>query len=286
MKKDLAKWAPDYLKTLYALDMDRLAKSKLSQKEKAIFLKRTEALYRLGTLQDMKEVWSKLLVKELKQKKHRVDKGLLATNLPNDNEHLLIEGIHELIWLGSYGIEGLAPADKKKELSEISKKIKELKGMIKKSGQANYETSVIFENYLHKKNFDYRIQKGEVLSPPSFHAIKYIEGDLGADLSNIYLGEEIPWQKRTQSQRLGWWAKEAIELNLLDLLDYYIERMSGYSKIYKDNYSQFQPKLIRGLIDLMKRLYGSPLEDYVGRIASAILNKEISKDYVRGYRKK
>jgi hypothetical protein len=34
----------------------------------------------------------------------------------------------------------------------------------------------------------------------------------------------------------------------------------------------------------MKDLYGTPLEDYVGRIATVILNKEISKDYVRGYK--
>ena len=285
MKRDLAKWSPDYLKTLYTLDLERLAKSNLSQNEKKVFDKRIDALYRLGTLQDMKEVWSKLLAKDLKQRKHKVDKGLLATKLPTDNEHMLIDGIHELIWLNSYGIKKSTPSDKTRELSEISKKIKELQKLIKKSSEASYETNVILENFLHKKNFEYRIQNGETLTPPTFHGIKYIEGDINIDLLSIFWGEEVPWLKRTQAQRLGWWAKEAIGINFLDLLDYYTERMSGYSKIYKNNYSQFQPKLIKGLKVLMRDLYGSPLEDYVGRIASAILNKEVSKDYVRGYKK-
>ena len=73
-------------------------------------------------------------------------------------------------------------------------------------------------------------------------------------------------------------------MSLNEILDYYSERMGDYSKVYKTHYGQFQPKLIKGLRDLMKELYGSPLEDYVGRIASAILNKEITKDYVRGYK--
>ena len=60
--------------------------------------------------------------------------------------------------------------------------------------------------------------------------------------------------------------------------------MGDHTKAYKENYGQFQPKLIKGLKALMKSLYGTSLEDYVGRIASVILDKEISRDYVRGYK--
>lgn len=285
MKKKLASWSPEYLKTIYAFEMDRLEGGELTLKQKEVFAKKSEALYRLGTHQDMKEVWSKLLAKDAEVKKYPVDRGLLATKTPVNKEQVLVGGIHELIWLNSFGAKQITPSEKKEQLGEISQKIKELQRLIKKSGEANYEDMVILENILHKKNIEYRNQMGEELKPLSFHGMKFIDGDANTDILTSSLGEEIPWMRRSQTQRLGWWAKEALELNLSEILDYYSERMGGYSKIYKNYYGQFQPKLIRGLKILMKDLYGSPLEDYVGRIASAVLNKEITKDYVRGYKK-
>lgn len=285
MKKKLASWAPECLKTLYELELIRLADSELSPKQKEVFTKKIEALYRLGTHEDMKEVWGKLLSKDTVAKKYPVHKDLLAVKTPVNNEQILVGGIHELIWLNSFATKQVTPSEKKDQLGEISKKIKELQRLIKKSGEANYEDMVILENILYKKNIEYRNQMGEEIKPPSFHGMKFIDGDAKTDIFTPALGEGAPWMKRSQTQRLGWWAKEALELNFSEILDYYSERMGGYSKIYKSYYGQFQPKLIRGLKILMKDLYGSPLEDYVGRIASAVLNKEITKDYVRGYKK-
>ena len=114
--------------------------------------------------------------------------------------------------------------------------------------------------------------------------MKFIDNNANTELRTLSLDEHMPWKKRSQTQRLGWWTREALALSLNDILDFYSERMGEYSKVYKDHYGQFQPKLIKGLKALMKDLYGSPLEDYVGRIASAILDKEITKDYVRGYK--
>lgn len=285
MKKKLASWAPECLKTLYELELIRLADSELSPKQKEVFTKKIEALYRLGTHEDMKEVWGRLLSKDAVAKKYPVDKGLLAVKTPVNKEQILVGGIHELIWLNSFATKQVTPSEKKDQLGEISKKIKELQRLIKNSGEANYEDMVILENILHKKNIEYRNQMGEELKPPSFHGMKFIDGDANTDILTPALGEGAHWMRRSQTQRLGWWAKEALELNLSEILDYYSERMGGYSKIYKNYYGQFQPQLIRGLKILMKDLYGSPLEDYVGRIASAVLNKEITKDYVRGYKK-
>jgi hypothetical protein len=285
MKKDLAKWSPNYLKTLYALELDKFTSGDFSEKQKQVLVKRIDALYRLGSHPDMREVWNRLLKKDLIRSKHKVDKGLLATNTPADNEHLLIGGIHELIWLNSFGVKQLTPSQKEKQLGEISKKIKELQKLIRRSGEAHYENLVSFENFLHRKNIDYRNQMGEEVEPTSFHNITLINGNLGTELSTLSFGESQPWLKRTQAQRLGWWAKEVGEVSLTDVLDYYSERLGGYSNLYKKHYGRFQPLLIRGLVVLMKDLYGSPLEEYVGRIASTILNKDISKDYVRGYKK-
>ena len=284
MKKNLASWSPEYLKTMYAMESDRLATRKLNSKDKAVITKKIEAVYRLGTYQDMKGVWGKLLAKDAIDKKYPIDKSLLATKNPVDKEHYLVGGILELIWLNPIGIKQSTPSEKKEQLGKISTKIKELQSLIKKSGEANYEDMVILENILHKKNIEYRNQMGEELKPPSFHGMKFIEGDANTDLLTSSLGEGTPWMARSRSQRLGWWTKEALELNLTEILDCYSERMDGYSKIYKNYYGQFQPKLIKGLIALMKELYGSPLEEYVGQIASAILDKDISKDYVRGYK--
>jgi hypothetical protein len=225
-----------------------------------------------------------LLAKEAIDKKSPIDRSLLATQNLVDKEHRLIDGIHELIWLNSIGVKQSTPSEKKEQLGQISKKIKELQRLIKKSGEANYEDMVVLENILHKRNIEYRNQMGEELKPLSFHGMKFIEGGANTDLLTSSLGEETPWMARTRSQRLGWWTKETLELTLTEILDGYSERMGGYSKIYKNYYGQFQPKLIKGLIALMKDLYGSPLEEYVGQIASAILDKDISKDYVRGYK--
>lgn len=271
--KPLANWSPEFLKTLYALEVDRLNSGKLTLKQKEVFTKKTEALYRLGTALDMQDVWQKLLAKKATFIKHPIDK-----------EQALVGAIHELIWLNPFGFKQATPSEKKEELGEISKKIKELKRLINKSGEASFEDKEVFEALLHKKNVEYRNQKGEEIGAQLPNYLKFVDINAGAELSTLPLDEHIAWKRRSQAQRLGWWTREAIGLNLNEVLDYYSQRMDDYSKVYKTNYGQFQPKLIKGLKSLMKDLYGTPLEDYVGRIATVILNKEVSKDYVRGYK--
>jgi hypothetical protein len=273
MKKNLASWSPQYLKTLYDLELKRLSSGELTQKQIEVFTKKTKALYRLGTHQDMKEVWEKILAKKAVFIKYPVDK-----------EHALVGRIHELIWLNPFGTKMPTPSENKEQLNEISKKIKELQRLIKKSGQASYEDKEVLETILHKRNVEYRNQKGEKIGSQSPNYLKFIDINANAELSTLPLDEHMPWKQRSQAQRLGWWTREAMEMSLSEILGYYSERMTDYSKVYKEHYGQFQPKLIKGLKDLMKELYGSPLEDYVGRIASAILDKEITKDYVRGYK--
>jgi hypothetical protein len=273
MKKKLADWSPKLLQNLYASVLERLASDNLNQREVKAFTKRAEAIYRLGTHQDMKEVWEKLLAKKAVFIKYPVDK-----------EQALIGTIQELMWFNSFGAERATPSENTEQLKEISKKIKELQRLIKKSGQASYEDKEFLETILHKRNVEYRNQHGEKIGSQSPNYLKFIDINANAELSTLPLDEHMPWKQRSQAQRLGWWTREAMGMSLNEILDYYSERMGDYSKVYKTHYGQFQPKLIKGLKDLMKELYGSPLEDYVGRIASAILNKEITKDYVRGYK--
>ena len=269
----LESWSPQFLKTLYALEVDRLASGGLTQKQKEVFTKKILAIYRLGTCQDMKQVWGKLLVKKAQ-----------FIKCPVDKEQALVGGIHELIWLNSFGTKQSTPADKKEQLAEISKKIRELQMLIKKSGEASAENKDVLETIIHKKNLEYRTKKGEILGSKSPNYLKFIDSNANAELSTLPLDEHMPWNQRSQAQRLGWWTREYLALNLIDILDYYSERMGDHTKAYKENYGQFQPKLIKGLKALMKSLYGTSLEDYVGRIASVILDKEISRDYVRGYK--
>jgi hypothetical protein len=270
--KPLASWSPEFLKTLYALEINKLKRWELTPKQKEVFSWKVDALYRLGAYEDMRELWEKLLAKD----------ALLKH--PIEVEQALIGGIHQLIWLNSYGIKLTTPAEKKGQLGEISKKIRELQRLIKKAGEANFEDKVILETILHKRNVEYRNQKGEKIDSQPSMFLKFIDNNANMELRTLSLDEHMPWKNRNQAQRLGWWTREALALTLNDILEFYSERMGDYSKVYKDHYGQFQPKLIKGLKVLMKDLYGSPLEDYVGRISSAILDKEITKDYVRGYK--
>jgi hypothetical protein len=131
--KPLASWSPEFLKTLYALEVDKLKRWELTPKQKEVFSWKVDALYRLGVHEDMRELWEKLLAKD----------ALLKH--PVEVEQALIGGIHQLIWLNSYGIKLTTPAEKKEQLGEISKKIRELQRLMKKAGEANFEEKVILE---------------------------------------------------------------------------------------------------------------------------------------------
>jgi hypothetical protein len=270
--KSLADWSPEFLRTLYALEVEKLKRWELTPEQKEVFSWKVDALYRLGAYEDMKELWDKLLAKD----------ALLKH--PIRLEQALIGGIRKLIWLNSYGIKPITPAEKNEQLGEISKKIRELQRLINKAGEANFEEKVILETILHKRNVEYRNQNGEKIDSQPSLFLKFIDNNANTELQNLPLDEHLPWKSRNQTQRLGWWTREALALTLNDILDFYSERMGDYSKVYKEHYGQFQPKLIKGLRALMKDLYGSPLEEYVGRIASVIMDKDISKDYVRGYK--
>lgn len=270
--KELKNWAPEFLRSLYTLEVGKLKIYKLNPKQKAALSWKLNALYRLGTHEDMREVWHKLLAKDtfLKNSIHA--------------EKALVGGIHQLVWLNSHGIKLTTPGEEKEKLEEISKKIRELQKLIKRVGVADFEEKVILETALHKRNMKYRAQKGEEINSEPLMFSKFINGNINAELSHLPLGEDVSWGNRSQSQRLGWWAREATRLTLIEVLNLYVERMGEYSIGYKEQYGQFQPKLIKGLKTLMKKLYGSSLEDYVGRIATVILEKEITRDYLRGYK--
>lgn len=270
--QSLARWAPELLKTLYNLEVEKFERWELTLKQKEVFSWKVQALHRLGTHGDMRELWKKLLTKDT-----------LSVN-PFAVERVLVGGIHQLIWLNSHGIKQTTPSQKREQLEEISKKIKELQRLIKKAGEANFEEKVIIETILHKRNAEYRNRSGEKIDSEPSMFLRFIDGNANMELHKLSLDEHKSWEARSQSQRLGWWTREALELSLNDILGFYSERMSDYSKEYKDRYGQFQPKLIKGLKALMREIYGSPYEEYVARIASVILDKDIDKNYVRGYK--
>jgi hypothetical protein len=90
--KPLASWSPDYLRTLYQLELDKLANGNLSLKQKEVQVKKIEALHGLGTYDNMKDVWAKLLDRDADIIKYSVEK-----------EQALVSGIHGAIWLNPFG---------------------------------------------------------------------------------------------------------------------------------------------------------------------------------------
>jgi len=272
--KPLANWSPDYLKTLYALEVDKLNHESLTDKQREIQTKKVNAFYRLGTTPRMEGVWNKLLAKDADLIKH-----------PEEKEQALVGGIHEQIWLNPFGVEQDTPDEKAKELKKIIKKIEDLKEAIENSGHASHWDGLAVEALLHKKNVDYRIGKSEVISSPPLNYLKFIDANANAELSQLPLDEHMDWIQRTQAQRLAWWTREALHLNLVEILDFYSELMKDSSVAYKEHYQKDKPKLIRGLHKLMKALYGSPLDAYVAEIVSVILEDYfLDRDNVKSYR--
>jgi hypothetical protein len=109
--KPLAKWSPEYLKALYALEVGKLNQESLTDEQREVQSKKVDAVYRLGTTPRMEEVWGKLLAKEADLIKYPVEK-----------EQALVGGILEQIWLNPFGVEQATPEEKTKELKKIIKK--------------------------------------------------------------------------------------------------------------------------------------------------------------------
>jgi hypothetical protein len=273
--KQLANWSPDFLKTLYLHEVDKLANGNLSLKQKEVQGKKIEALYRLGTYDDMKDVWANLLARDADSIKYPVDK-----------EMALVGGILEQIWSNPFGEKQDTPSVRNDKIEEVSETIKELQRLIKKLGEASYEDGVILENILHKRNVEYRVGKGEKIDlPPSPNYLKFININANSDINQLPLDEHMPWKDRSQAQRLGWWAREALGLKLTNILNYYSENLAHYSEVYKDHYAKDTSKLCRGLSWLMNQLYAKDLDDYVARILNVIWDIDSwDKDKVRKIR--
>jgi NurA-like 5'-3' nuclease len=254
------------------MELDKLSNGNLSLKQKEIQAKKIDALYRLGTYEDMKDVWFKLLDKDAKAIKCSVEKELA-----------LVSGIYECIWREAFGEKKSTPKDKNMQLGEVTKAIKELQRVIKKSNEAAYETHLIVETLLHKKNLEYRNQRGENKSfPKNPNWLKFNEGSATQELSILAFDEHMSWLDRFPAQRLGWWTREAMALNLTEILDYYSEIMDYYSKVYDANYAMESSKIREGLSWLMNQIYGKDFNDYVARIMNAILADDSwDKDRVR-----
>jgi hypothetical protein len=272
--KSLESWAPEWLKRYYQVELDKLTQENLNPKQKETQSKRARVLYRLGTHQEMKDVWGKLLIKDAKEIKYLDDKELA-----------LVDGICGLIGISISGEKLTTPLDKGGQLQEISDKIQELQRLIRKSTEASSEDGVIVETILHKINVEYRNSKGEKIAPQSPNYLKHIDINANSELSTLSLDEHMPWKERTQVQRLGWWTREATTLNLTDILSFYSERMNDYSENYKYHYAKNTSKLSRGLSWLMEQLYGKPFDDYVAKLLNVILDTDSwDKDKVRKIR--
>ena len=267
--KPFKSWTPKFLITLYENEVNKLVHNEYNEKQRQVQSRKADAFYHLGTYEDMKDVWEKLLAYEIKSK------------YPVNVEEALVGGILEQIWINPFGEKVDTPKEKNQQLGDVTRAIKTLQRAIKKAGEARHENQIIMETILHKKNMEHRNQRGEKFALPA-NQVRYIDINARADLSSFPLDEHMPWKQRNMEQRLGWWTKEAMAVNLTEILDYYSERMTDYSRVYKDHYAKDTSKLCRGLSWLMNQLYGKDLDDYVARIMNVVLDvNSWDKDKVR-----
>jgi len=269
----LADWSPKELRKIYTAVLQNHTYKKLNTSQIEIQEKKTAALLRLGTYSEMQNVWKKLLALNTKTIKHSLD-----------IEIALVGGICGQILQNSSEENSARPSDKNKVLKDISKKITELQKLIKRSKDASYEDAFILETLLYKKNIEHRNQCGEKIEDQSPNYYKNIDRSISQILYVTPLDEHMSWKERSDTQCLGWWVNETINLKLTDILDYYSQRMSDYSEIYKVNYAKYSTKLCKGLSWLMNELYGKNLDEYVAVIINTILDEKEDlwdKDRVR-----
>ena len=275
--KPLSDWSPQFLKTRYKQEVDKLSWKEFTEEQKQVQLENIEAVYRLGTYQTMKEVWSKLLARDTFLK------------YPVDKEMALVGSICDRMCLYAFGGVQDTPEAKTKELKKIIHKIDDLKEKIQNSSHASFWDTKAMEALLHKKNIEYRNKNGESIGAQSPTYLKHVSGNAGQAMSITSLDEHMPWLKRTSAQHLGWWTREALGLSLSEILNFYSELMEDVSEVYKENYAIRTSNMSRLLSSFMEEMYEQPLDEYVASIMCAIYgNDSWERDKVRklrGYKK-
>jgi hypothetical protein len=198
----------------------------------------------------------------------------------------------------------LTTAQKSKNLKSISSKTKALLNAISKDPFAVEIAKKTVTSYLWKRNIEWRESEGE--TPPWYEYDMPMTLNSDCDeawteirhkslMTDFYDEAEdkynYEWKKEHLLVRLGHWLKETEELNLIDLLEFFVNIVEIETKLPLEikhpgrGESALRPFLIRRINAHMQWYYGQPLDDAVAQIVTTILelSTPLTRDDVRPY---
>ena len=195
----------------------------------------------------------------------------------------------------------LTPARYREQMEELATGVDALAKKIRELAPAALVASGVDARRLHAKNLELRQKYGETLSegdylvsphsPDLTQAREASWSDDGLDeYDRAELAGNFAWNRLSVDARLQWWASHAGGADLLDLLGRFAEDLridaAAPVEIKQPGRGEdaFHAFLLSRLFAHMEHWYGSPLDDVVAVVASAIEDRTLSRDDVRPYR--
>lgn len=246
--------------------------------------KLTIILYRLLTHLNMKLAWTAMQRPVIDPKPWK-----------NEPEYLLWVNIVRAIKDFTYqSAIAKTPAQRSSKLKSVAVMAKNLQDAITSNPDIEGIAKKLMANHLAIQNLDYRCNFGETPSKAEFTRPLTLSSDCheARDLDDDFDGETfIPWKKKPLVSRLAYWAIEAEETGLNDLLDLFIRCLNAEAESPQEikqpgrGEAAIKPFLIRRVSEHMFCLYGQPLDDAVAIIVSTALDLKnpLTRDNVRPY---
>jgi hypothetical protein len=188
-------------------------------------------------------------------------------------------------------------AQKHKDLMAISAKTKILLDAIAKDPVATEMARRVTAYYLAQKNIEWRESEGETPSWYEYEMPMTLQSDCDEawreirEYDDAYMEDDYLWHKRPLLERLRDWAQEAEKIDLVDLLQLFVNWIELEAQQPQEikhpgrGESALRPFLIRRINKHMMWFYGQPLDEAVAQIVTTILelNIPLTRDDVRPY---
>jgi hypothetical protein len=241
-------------------------------------------LFRLLTNVEMKAAWTEFI-------RHRVEIRIRIIDRSLSIWLSIVSALEDFPILIS---NASTPANKRKSLKGVITKAQALLDAINTDPVATGVDTKLMSYYLAIKNNNYRQDMGESFSEDGPFALgrDCDQGWHEGYRNDIYeMVEDPKWEARPLISRLAYWAREAEQVKLTQLLPHYIEFLKAQAEhppeIKQPGRAEaaVKPFLIRRLSRVMDYYCGQPLDDVVAKIVSIVLNLEtpLTRDDIRPY---
>jgi hypothetical protein len=246
---------------------------------------KANVLFRLLTHRDMKSVWA----------------SLSRPAVPP----LILKDAASYIWITvEYALRDFrilivhpqTPAQRRKSLLSVASKIKALQEAIAADPFAKAYAKELVAIQLARKNLAFRREAGEILPWYEEERIHLaLDVDCGHALENreirFYDSEKFEWDETPLIWRLGYWAREARDTQLDELLQMMAETLEEESRVSPDikqpgrGSGALKAFLIRRVSGTLWSLYRQPMDELAAQIITVVLNLQtpLTRDDLRPY---